>query len=156
MRLRMSGYAVAAAIMLMVAAFAGDASAQPRRESRGRMMTKAQVKTVINRVETRVDAFVKQFDKALDRSRLNNSNREDWLNKRAKDLEGATDTMRKRFDTSDQWSDNRDEVVKCIDIARDIDQNMRNNRYNAATEANWAHVRRELNTLADIYNVRGV
>jgi len=155
MRTRITGILVGFAAVLTIFVAADSASAQ-RREARGRPVTKPQVKAIINRVETRVDAFVKQFDKALDRSRLDGSNREDWLNKRAKDLEVATDTMRKRFDASDRWSDNKDEVVRCLAIARDIDQNMRNNRYNAATEANWANVRRELNTLADVYNVARV
>jgi hypothetical protein len=155
MKSKLTTFIVGTVAILVVLAGAETASAQ-RREARGRAMTKAQVKAVINRLETRLDAFKKQYDKSLDRSRLNGSDREDWLNKRASDLEHATEALRKRFDVSDRWIENKDEVQRCIDIARDIDKNMRNVRYGAATEANWGHVRRELNTLADIYNLAGV
>jgi hypothetical protein len=145
---------VAAASILLVLMFADTGNAQRRyRESRGRGMNKAQVKAVINRVEDRVDNFVRNFDKSLDRSRLNGTSREDWLNNRARDLERATDELAREFDRRDAWIENKDETRRCLNIASDIDRNMRNYRYGGATEANWARVRFELNTLADIYNL---
>lgn len=143
------------AVILTIISAAGSATAQ-RRESRGRMLTKAQVKEIINRVEDRVDNFRKNFDRSLDHSRLNGTDREDWLNRRAKDLESATDELSRRFDTRDAWIDNREEVRRCLNIATDIDRNIKSRRYGAATENNWARVRYELNSLADVYNIPGV
>lgn len=140
------------AAVLMVLSFASESNAQ-RRESRNRLMTKQQVKTVINRVEDRVDNFISKYDKSLDRSRLDGTSREDWLMNRARDLERATDELSREFDRNDQWIENKDEVRKCLNIATDIDKNMRNYNFGAATESNWAKVRYELNTLADIYNL---
>lgn len=131
---------------------AGSASAQPR-ESRGRMLTKAQVKVIVDRVEDRVDNFVKRLDKSLDHSRLNGTDREDWINRRAKDLEKATDELRREFDRNDAWAENRDEVRACLNIASDIDRNMRRYKFGEAAESNWARVRYELNSLADVYNL---
>jgi hypothetical protein len=140
--------------VLMVLSLADLASAQRnRREARGKMRSKAEVKTIINRVEDRVDNFVKNYDKSLDRSRLDGSSREDWLMKRARDLESATDELAREFDRRDAWIENKDEVRRCLNIASDIDRNMRNYRFGAATESNWARVRFELNTLADVYNL---
>jgi hypothetical protein len=144
------------AVLLVILTFADTGNAQRRRESRGRGMNKAQVKVVINRVEDRVDNFVKNFDKSLDRSRLDGSSREDWLMKRARDLESATDELAREFDRRDVWAENKEEVRRCLNIATDIDRNMKNYRYGAGTEANWAKVRYELNTLADIYNLAKV
>jgi hypothetical protein len=129
------------------------ANAQRRREVRGRAMNKAQVKAIINRVEDRVDNFIRNFDKSLDRSRLDGTNREDWLNRRARDLEAATDELAREFNRRDAWAENREEVRRCLNIASDIDRNLRNRRYGSATEANWARVRFELNSLADVYNM---
>jgi len=140
------------AAVLMVLTFADVSNAQ-RREARGRMKSKAQVKAIINRVEDRVDNFVDNYDKSLDRSRLNGSSREDWLNKRARDLERATDELSREFDRRDAWVENKDEVRKCLNIASDIDRNMKNYRFGAATENKWSRVRYELNTLADVYNL---
>jgi Na+/phosphate symporter len=129
------------------------AQRRTRREARGVAMNKAQVKAVINRVEDRVDNFVKNYDKSLDRSRLDGSSRENWLMNRARDLETATDELAREFDRRDAWVENREETRRCLNIATDIDRNMRLHRFGAATEANWANVRFELNTLADIYNM---
>lgn len=139
--------------VLTLITLADTANAQKRREVRGRGLNKSQVKLIINRVETRVDYFIRNFDKSLDRSRLNGTDREDWLNKRAKDLEKATDELRREFDRRDAWVENKDEVSRCLNIATDIDRNMRNYKYGAVTESNWAKVRFELNSLADVYNL---
>jgi len=140
------------AAILTLAAAAGTMSAQ-RKESRGRALSKAQVNTIINRVENRVDNFVKNYDKSLDRSRLNGTSREDWLNQRAKDLERATDELRREFDRRDAWVENREEVRRCLNIASDIDRNIKNYNFGVATESNWDRVRYELNSLADVYNI---
>jgi hypothetical protein len=143
---------VGVAAVMMVLTFASDASAQ-RRESRNRLMSKAQVKQVVSRVEDRVDNFVGNYDRSLDNSRLNGSQREDWLMNRARDLEKATDELSREFQRRDAWIENKDEVRRCLNIATDIDRNMRNRRYGSKTESNWSRVRYELNTLADIYNL---
>lgn len=141
-------------VIASIAIFSGDVSGQrTRREARGRGMTKAQVKAVINRVEDRVDNFVSNYDRALDKSRLDGSSRENWLMNRARDLERATDELSREFDRSDVWIENKDETRKCLNIASDIDRNMRNYKFGAAAEGNWNRVRFELNTLADIYNL---
>jgi hypothetical protein len=142
---------MAAAFVLLVAV--DSASGQNKREVRGRNLNKAQVSAIINRVETRVDNFVKNYDKSLDRSRLNGSSREDWLNKRAKDLEKATNELRREFDRRDVWAENKEEVRRCLNIASDIDRNMRSYNFGATTESNWARVRYELNSLADVYDL---
>jgi len=141
---------MSAVIMVLMLADTGNAQ---RRETRGRRVNKAQVKLIINRVENRVDNFVRNYDRSLDRSRLNNSNREDWLNQRARDLESATDELSRNFDRRDNWNDNRDEVRRCLNIASDINRNVRNYRFRPVTERNWRNVRYELNTLADVYNL---
>ena len=128
------------------------AAAQPR-EVRGRALTKPQVKAIIVRVEDRVDNFRGNFDRSLDHSKLNGSSREDWLMKRARDLESATDELAREFDKRDAWSENREEVRRCLNIATDIDKSVRNRAFGSVTENNWARVRYELNSLADVYNM---
>jgi len=145
-----SSFVIAVALL---AIFSIDANAQRSRESRGRGMTKAQINVVIERVEERVDNFVSTYDKALDRSRLDGSSRENWLMNRARDLERSTDELSREFDRRDAWIENKDETRKCLNIASDIDRNIRNYKFGTAAEGNWARVRFELNTLADIYNL---
>lgn len=154
MRKRLLKSLVALSTLFVLFAVADTANAQrPRRESRGRALTKAEVKAIINRVEDRVDNFVKNYDKSLDRSKLDGSSRENWLMGRARDLERATDELSREFDKRDAWVENKEETRRCLNIASDIDRNMKNYRFGSATEANWSRVRYELNTLADVYNL---
>jgi len=153
MRKKIFNLCLSLAAVVLILSAADVSNAQRRRESRGRGMTKAQVKQVINRVEDRVDNFVKHYDKSLDRSKLDGTNREDTLMTRAKNLESATDELAREFDRRDTWAENKDEVRKCLNIATDINRNMTSRKYSADTEAIWAKVRYELNTLADIYNI---
>lgn len=140
------------AALFLILVLADVSSAQ--RRGRGRnAYTKAQVDQIIKNVEQRTDRFVSQFDRSLDRSRLNGTKREDKLNDRARDLETATDELRREFDRRDTWIENKDEVRRCLNIAADINVAMRGRKFNRATENNWANVRNELNALARVYNL---
>ena len=114
---------------------------------------KARVDTIIKRVEENTDDFVGLFNKSLDNSRLDGTKREDFLDKRARDLESATDELRREFDRRDSWAENKDEVRKCLNIATDINVVMRNRKLGAASEEKWTKVRNELNNLAEAYNL---
>ena len=91
-----------------------------------------------------------------DPSRSSPYRREDYLNQRAKDLEKATDELRREFNKRDLWIENKDEVRKCLNIAEDINVALKNRKLSGATESNWANVRYELNTLAKIYNLPNI
>ncbi len=141
------------AVTLLI--LAGVCQAQPR-VARGRIYTKGDVDRVIRRVEDSTDKFRKEFDKSLDRSRLNNTNREDRLNQYAKDLEKATDELRSQFDRTDKWVDNKEQVRICLSVASQINVAMRNRRLGGKVESRWNALRYDLNTLADIYNLPGI
>jgi hypothetical protein len=152
MRTYFSKLTFAFAATLGLLTIASIAPAQPR-VARGRVYTKGDVDRIIKRVEDSTDKFKKEFDKALDRSRLNNTNREDQLNQDAKDLEHATDDLRKQFDRTDKWMDNRDQVRACLVLASKINVAMRNRRLGPKVESRWNGLRYDLNTLADVYNL---
>jgi hypothetical protein len=133
-----------------------EANAQRRSQRSANRAAKANVDRIIKNLEERVDVFVSQFNDSLDNSRLNNTRREDNLNERARDLESATDELRREFDRRDTWQENKAEVRKCLNIASDIDVAMRNRRLGRATENNWRAVRNELNVLARAYNLPNV
>ncbi|MGI9035279.1 MAG: hypothetical protein ACR2GD_04485 [Pyrinomonadaceae bacterium] len=146
------------AMLAVLAAFsilmlAGISNAQQPDWARNGRYTRGSVDKIIKRVENRTDRFVKQFDKALDRSSLDGSRREDNLNQSAKDLEHATDQLRSEFNKHRNWWETRDNVQNCLSIAANINTAMLNHRFNRGTENNWRNVRQELNTLAQVYNL---
>lgn len=139
------------AVCALVALCAISGAAQ--RRYRQRPYTKAQVDEVIRRVENRTDAFVRLFDNALDNSRLDGTRREDRLNERARELERATNDLRREFDRRESYADTRPEVNRCLNIASGIDGVMRRRRMGGNTEEQWRQVRAELNALADVYGL---
>lgn len=144
----------AAAICAVTVLQPVEANAQRRGQARvNRVARRAQLDRIISNLEERVDRFVSQFDDSLDNSRLNGTRREDNLNRRARDLESATDELRREFDRNDSKQENRPEAQKCLDIASDINRVIVRRKFNRATENNWANVRAELNTLARFYNL---
>ncbi len=131
-----------------------SAQAQYRRGNRNRAYTKAQVERVIRRVEERSDRFVRLFDESLDRSRLNNSEREERLNERARDLETAIDALRSDFDRTDRYQDTQAQVSRVLNVAQGINNVVRRRQFERNTERQWSLVRAELNALANYYNLR--
>ena len=135
-------------------AFSTDAAAAQRyRTPRARGYTRDEVNAMIRRVETRMDEFVRLFAKSLDRSGLDGTRREDNLNDRAKELERATDELRREFDRKESYVATRPEVGRCLNIAGEIDRTVRRRRLGGQTERQWALLRAELNELARVYNL---
>jgi hypothetical protein len=127
-----------------------------RRENRWGNTNRRAVENLIRRVEQRTDVFVRQFDRALDNSRADGTRREDRLNERARDLETATDELRREFNRGDSLQENRDEVERCIRIASQIDNAIRRGRIGSGVQNSWRNLRIELNALARVYGVRSI
>ena len=154
MRNQLPRILLTAAVLFVCCALPCDAAAQRRRHHpRARGYTKAEVDAVIKRVETRSDAFVKLFDKALDRSGLDGTRREDNLNERARNLEKSLDDLRREFDNKESYLATRPEVSRTLRVATEINQIMRRRRMDSETERLWTMLRIELNTLARVYSL---
>lgn len=120
-------------------------------QTRAYRVSDRQVQTLITRIEVRTDSFKDALNRALDRSRLNNSNTEDNVIAFVEDFERATDRLRENFD--DRRSVSAD-VEEILSRAAAINDFMRRNRLNAASQREWTNIRTDLNTLAQYYNVR--
>jgi hypothetical protein len=122
----------------------GGAQAQTRVNDR-------QVERIIQSIERRSDAFRRSFDAALDRSRFNNTNREDNINEFVKDYENETDMLRRKFD--DRTSVAADASNLLVRAARIDDFMRRNLRRETAAQRDWTNLRADLNQLANYYNL---
>lgn len=150
MKVYLSKFLVAVASICAVLILSGPGQAQRR----PRAYTKADVDRVIKRVENRSDEFVGLFDRSLDHSKLNGSQREDRLNERASDLERALDELRREFNRTESYLQTRPEVSRVLNIAEGINGVMRKRRLGGQTERNWNLLRADLNQLAVVYNLR--
>ena len=122
----------------------------------GRFYTKAEVEAIIKRVEERSDAFRKVIDRALDRSALDGTNREDNINQQVKELENAIDKLRSDFDRANTWQETREQVQKVLNESDEVNVMVRRGRWRrgGVVKSEWALVRNDLNRLFGIYNLR--
>jgi hypothetical protein len=127
-----------------------------RRATIIRGFSQQQVEEMLERIEERTDAFSNQLNKSLDRSRLDGSITEDNIAERARELENATDELRREFDHNDTRGENRPEAERVLVTATTIDRLMRSRNFGGQTESTWIALRSELNTLARLYGLQAV
>jgi hypothetical protein len=115
-------------------------------------ITDKEVEEVIHRIESQSDTFRHSLDSALDRSRLNNTRREDDINAFVKDFYKETKRLHDNFD---HHRSTANDVRTVLDRASQIDQFMRRNRLRNDRDAqrDWARLRSYLDELAGVYNV---
>jgi len=115
-------------------------------------LTDKEVEQLIHRIESQSDTFRHSLDSALDRSRLNNTRREDDINAFVKEFYKETKRLHDNFD---HHKSTANDVRTVLDRAAQIDQFMRRNRLRNDREAqrDWAQLRGYLDEHAGVYNV---
>ncbi|HEX6124250.1 MAG TPA: hypothetical protein VFZ23_02650 [Pyrinomonadaceae bacterium] len=111
----------------------------------------AQVETLLRRIEKKSDAFRSSLERALDRSRLDNTNREDNINEFVSDFENSTDALRRKFDGRTSVASDVANVL--VRAARIDDFMKRGLRRQTIAHRDWRNLRPDLNLLASYYNV---
>ncbi len=111
----------------------------------------SQVETLLRRVETRSDAFRTSLDRALDRSRFDDTNRENNINEFVKEFENSTDELRRKFDG--RTSVDADVSNVLVRAARIDDFMRRNLRRETVAQRDWRNLRTDLNLLANYYSL---
>lgn len=119
-------------------------------QTRAYKVRDSQVQYILNRIETRTDNFRRQLDAALDRSALNNTDKEDLVMKYVTDFENATDALKQKFDAKESVDA---DVTDVLTRAAYINQFLNNNRLNVSTKTYWNYVKSDLNTLARYYGI---
>ncbi len=110
-----------------------------------------QLEAVLRRIESKSDTFRTSLDRALDRSRFDNTNRENNINEFVKDFENETDMLRRKFDG--RTSVDMDVSNLLIRAARIDDFMRRNLRRETVAQRDWRGLRSELNLLSSYYGL---
>ena len=108
-----------------------------------------EVDNLLTRIDNRTDAFRRSLQTALDRSRYDNTQREDNINNYVNDFATATARLRDRYNNRRSVAADVEEV---LNRGMAIDNLMRNNRF-AGAQREWSDLRADLRTLANYYNV---
>ncbi|MEO8127224.1 MAG: hypothetical protein ABJF23_23205 [Bryobacteraceae bacterium] len=114
--------------------------------------TKTDVRDVVQRMERHSDSFRKHFEKALDRSALDDTDREDRLRRWTQDLEDMLDHL-KDDQSKRQIRDMEQRVNTLLAIASGVNRIMLYRRFDADTDRDWQLLRSDLNALAITYDL---
>jgi hypothetical protein len=142
----------------------------------GQGMAKAQVASLITRVENGVDDFEKYLEKRGENARDGNSTsqssgrrkgegatenqkakagaKKDALDEGLGDLNRSTNRLRRKFDATDKWIETKAQVETVVDDARKINQVVARGSYGADAARLWAALRTGINDLARAYGVQ--
>ncbi len=144
----------AAVLMAGFGLFATDtANGQGRYANR---YSKRDVGAIITRLETSSDQFSRDFDRALDTSRRNNSTQEDRYTNIVRDFENSVDRLRREFDRNDSWWSTRNDVQSMIRTASPVNTMMNTLPFRRNIERQWTALRNDINTVADTYDLPGL
>ena len=108
------------------------------------------VDTLLGRIEQRTDQYKRALDRALDRSSLNETQREEAILNYVKNFENSTDSLKRNFE-SKRSADT--DVTTVLNQAYYIDKFMRENQLARGAERQWRDLRTDLETLQQYYNV---
>jgi YmgG-like glycine-zipper protein len=113
-------------------------------------LSNAEIRNLIQRIETRTDSFSRNLENALDRSPINGTARENEINRYVSDFEYATDQLRTRFESRQATAT---EARAVLDRAAFINRFLLDNRLEARVAQDWQLVRADLDRLAVAFNL---
>jgi hypothetical protein len=96
----------------------------------------SRLRDAVRRLERDSNDFVKFVDRALDRSRYDDSRREDQLNNLVKDFRRAADRLEDRFDSRNLYR-SQSEAQQVINLGNQIDRSLRRYRLGWDVENYW-------------------
>lgn len=112
-----------------------------------------QTTQVINDCERRTNSFERTLRRALNKSAMNRTPREDQLNRDTDRLENAMDKVGDSWNRDHNVQKTRQFVSSAIAVARDINKTMVNWHLDPDAEREWGAVRGELNRLAQTFGL---
>ena len=138
------------ALLFVITCLAVAAPAQAQVVGEPYRLSDKEVERILHRIENQAKNFRRSVDSALDRSRLNGTNREDDINSFIKNFDEQTKRLHDRFD--DHKSVAAD-VEAVLNSAVAIDQFMHRQRLNDRAQNDWSTLRASLDDLSQAYNV---
>ena len=140
--------AICAAVVLPTVA-----NAQLRNQNR---YSKRNVSDLIKRLENSSDKFSRDFDRALDRSVLNNTPQEDEYQGYVDSFENSLDRLRSDFDRSRNWWEVRNSVEDVVRAGQPVNNIINRLPFQRDIEKQWRQMRNDLNKVADTYDMPGL
>ena len=109
------------------------------------------LKDSIQRLDRVAKDFERDLSRALDRSRINGSRNEDYLNAQARDFRRAVGDLKSRFGNGNDLNRSRNEAQRVLQEARQFNQLGRARAFDNRVASDWSQIQRELRIISDAY-----
>ena len=113
------------------------------------------VKDSAQRLDRLAKDFERDMDRALDHSRVNGSRREDQINNLVHDFRRAAGDFKSRVGNGRDLNRSYDEARRVVQIGDAVERQARPRWFDSRLSSEWSQIRRELQTIENIYGIRG-
>ena len=109
------------------------------------------LRDVARRLDDRSGDFQRHLDSALDRSRIDDTRREDNINQMVAEFRNAASRFRNRVGDGRDYNRGTDEAQRLLAIGSRIDRFIGRIRLDGRTQSDWFQIRQDLRVLSDFY-----
>src|SRR5687767_45902 len=113
------------------------------------------VRDSAHRLDRLAKDFERDMDRALDRSRVNGSRREDSINDLVHDFRRAVGDLKSRVGNGRDPNRSSNEASRVLQLADAVERQARPRWFDSRLSSEWSQIRRELQTIENVYGFRG-
>jgi hypothetical protein len=106
------------------------------------------------RIDSRSDDFQRHLDSALDRSRYDDTRREDNINQMANEFRDAASRFRDRVGDGRDLNRSSNEAQRLLQLGSRMDRLVSRLRLDSRTQSDWSQIRQDLRVVSDFYGGR--
>ncbi|HZH33642.1 MAG TPA: hypothetical protein VEX64_02320 [Pyrinomonadaceae bacterium] len=109
----------------------------------------------VRRIESNSRSFRRALDRELDRTRYNESRREDRINDITEQFATAADNLEDSLDNGRNLNRSASRAQQVLRLGNQIDRFMARNRFSSSVERQWSQIRNDLQIVARAYGNSG-
>jgi hypothetical protein len=108
----------------------------------------------VQRLDRLAKDFERDMDRALDRSRVNGSSREDRINEEVHQFRRAAGDLKSRVGNGRDLNRSTDEARRVLDEAQQVNRVARPRWFDNRLASEWSGIEQELRFISDVYGLR--
>jgi hypothetical protein len=108
----------------------------------------------VHRLDRLAKDFERDMDRALDRSRVNGTQREDRINEEAHQFRNAVGDLKSRVGNGRDLNRSADEARRVLQQAQQVDRVARPRWFDSRLGSEWSQIQQELRYISDVYGFR--
>ena len=113
-----------------------------------------EVRDSAQRLDRLAKDFERDMDRALDRSRVNGTNREDRINDEVHQFRRAAGDFKSRVGNGRDLNRSADEARRLLDEAQQVNRMARPRWFDSRLASEWSAIEQELRFISDVYGLR--